>query len=465
MNEIGVPRVLLGGVRHGVGKTLLGLGLAYELKRRNLSVSAATVGPHLLQATLYRRTTGRYARCIDGGLLAPAQVEGTLAQASLGADILLIDGHAGLYDGIGAACRRGSDAELAAFTRTPVALVVDTRGFGASIAALVRGFYEYATDFPLAGVILNYVSMSEAAQAQNFDAFAAAFQKGGFARPVGGLPDLGPAAAVLPPSGVTEGENFTSLPRQFFVDLSQAVSRTIDIEALLTLARGAEGLVVPAENVTPSTRRTRIAVADDACFNVCFHDNLDLLRYYGAEIVPFSPLTDTEVPRKVGGVYLPGGCLREYAADLTRNRALGDSLCAFANSGGLIFAEGAGAAYLCREFVVGGRSERYPGVGLVPGVAVSGAEELCYVESITTDESILGRSGLVVKGVSTNGWTLKSTERVVRVLRSERIGAPPTASGLSPGAQIVASFDFHHFGSNPGIAKNIVDACEVVHRL
>lgn len=465
MREIVVPRVLLAGVRSGAGKTLLGLGLAYELRRRNFGVSVCTVGPNLLQGTLYKRTIGRYVRCLDENMLAPAQVEHTVAQASLGADIVLIDGHAGLYDGVGAASRRASDAELAALTRTPTLLVVDTRGFGGSLTALVSGFRDFATDFPLVGLVLNFVSPSDSASAATFDFFAAGLLKAGLPRALGGAPDLGPAAAVLPPGGVTELENCTSLPRQFFIDLSNAINQSIDVEAVMNVARGADGIEGAPEVVNPLPRRTRIAVAEDACFNVCFQDNLDLLRFYGAELVPFSPLADSEVPQKIGGIYLPGGCLREYGAELAQNSSLLESLRAFGNSGGLVYAEGAGTALLCREFSIGGRGERFPGVGLVPGTAVLGEERLGYVEAVTVDESILGRSGLIIKGVTTNAWALRSTERIVRVLRAEQVGVSPSPEGISPGAQIVATFHFHHFGSNPTIARNLVDACEVVQGL
>ena len=239
MSRVRPARILLAGVRSEVGKTLIALGLAYELRRRNLGVAVAVTGPNLLQSVLFKRTTARYVRCLDESILVPAQVQAGLAQASIGADVVLIDGRNGLYDGVTPGSLRTSDAEIAALTGAPVVLVVDTRGFGSSLTALIRGFGEFAADFTLAGTLLNRVSLSDAPDAPNTDFYATGLQIAGMEPPLGGVPELGPAAAVLPPAGITEQENLTSLPRQFFVDLSHAVSRTIDIERLLACAGGA----------------------------------------------------------------------------------------------------------------------------------------------------------------------------------------------------------------------------------
>jgi len=464
MPVIRPPRVIVAGVRSGVGKTLFTLGLAYELRRRNLGVSVAISGANLLQATLFKRTTGRFVRCLDENLLGPKQVLAALGQASIGADVVLVDGRGGLYDGSSPGSLRASDAELAAITRSPVTLVVDTTGFGSSLTAVVRGFGDFAADFDLGGIVLNRVSLSERPDAPTTEFFATGFQVAGMTAPFGGVPELGPAASVLAPSGVTEQSNLTSLPRQFFVDLSHAVGRSVDIDRLVAFTQTAGELEVEGEAMTPVSRRTRIAVAEDACFNVCFQDNLDLLRFYGAEIVPFSPLADGELPRKIGGVYLPGACLVEYAEELGRNTAMAAALRAFATAGGVVYAEGAGAAYLAEQFVAGSGGP-VAGIGILPGIARKDEESFGYIESVTAEESILGRSGLIVKGISTNGFVFAAEDRVLRVLRSSRRGQKPTLDGYSPGAQIVATFSFHHFGSNPVVARNIVDACEVVQGL
>lgn len=464
MPLLNAPRLLIAGIHSGVGKTLFTLGLAYELRRRNLGVSVGISGPNLLQATLFKRTTGRFVRCFDEQLLSPNQVLAGLGQASIGTDIVLIDGRNGLYDGSSPGSLRNSDAEVAALTRTPVALVVDTTGFGSSLTAVVRGFGDFAVDFALGGVVLNRVSLSERADAPTIEFFAAGLQVAGMDPTLGGVPELGPAAAVLAPRGVTEQANLTSLPRQFFVDLSHAISRTVDVDRIVALAQTAGECSVAEEMVTPLTRRTRIAVAEDACFNVCFQDNLDLLRFYGAEIVPFSPLADSELPRKIGGVYLPGGCLAEYAEELGRNVAMTAALRSFATSGGVVYAEGAGAAYLAEQFVVGA-SGATEGIGILPGIARKDSESFSYIESVTAEESILGRSGLIMKGIATGGFVFEAEDRVLRVFRSTRLGHKPVLDGYSPGAQIVATFAFHHFGSNPHVARNLVDACEVVQGL
>jgi len=464
MSTLTTPRILLAGTHAGVGKSLVGIGLITELRRRGLSVSTAVVGPSLLDALILRRLSGRYVRCLDERLLSGGQMVSSLAEAAIGADLVLCAGHGGLYDGTGAGTHRGSDAEVAALLGLPVALIVDVRGFGASLAAVVKGYADLARGFEVAGAILNFVSRSTEPEAPNRDFFAAALQSARQRPLLGALPELG-AVEALPPPIITEEKTFTALGRQFLLDLAAVVREHVDIEALLAAARRAPELDLGGLEAPRTGRRCRIAVADDSCFSLCFQDNLDLLRIHGAELVPFSPLADTDLPRRIGGVYLPGAVLNDYGEELAANSGIARALRDFAQRGGVVYSEGAGTAWLCREFRASRHTAPLAGVGLVPATASPGPGLFSYQEGVTVEECVLGHAGLIIKGISTGEWQVKSEERLMRTLRVAKPGAAPVHEGYSPGAQLLATTSFFHFGSNPAVARNLVEAAEVVERL
>jgi|GEM_PF-394889 len=469
MHEVSVPRVLISGTAQGVGKSLLALGLGHEFKRRGVAYSSCVVGPALAQAILHRRLAGRYVRCLDERMLTASQNLFGLAQAASGAELILIEGHDGLYDGAFPGGLRGSDAEIAALTGTPVVLVADARGFANSIAAVIKGYSDLAQGFLVAGTVLNRLPSGQHAQVRKNFEVSLEWQR---LRPlIGALPEL-TLSAVPPPAFLTEGHNFTSMPRQFYVDIGAAVGAYVDVESVIQTAGLAQPLPAQNVNVESGPRRTRIAVSEDGCFAYCFQDNLELLRLFGAELVSFSPLADTELPDRIGGVYLTGAFLPEYAAELSNNTAMHKSLRSFAERGGVIYAEGGGAAYLAREWRVHDpRSAKdvlaLPGVGILPATVTHTDSRMthtagCYAEAVTVEESILGRGGQIVKGYITGEWRVSREERLMKVLRVSRSGQPSLHEGYSPSAQIVATFCFAHFGSNLELARSIVDAAEVV---
>jgi cobyrinic acid a,c-diamide synthase len=466
MNQVQVPRIIIAGAAQSVGKSLIGTGLAVALRKRNLSLSCCVSGPNLIQAVIYHRLSRRYVRCLDQKLLSGGQVVQTIRQAGLGADLVLIEGNGGLYDGYSPSNLRGSDAELAAMSGTPVVLVVDVKDLGNSIVALGRGYLASSKGFELTGIIANRVGSRgpDGQEIRDANFYNACLQSANLGSLLGAVPEIG-FEIPIPRSYISQHEQLTSLPMQFFVDIGTMIAEQVAIDALLELSNRALPLTQEDLSKAPSGRRCRIAVSDDACFNLLFQDNLDLLRHFGAEVVPFSPLADSGLPKKVGAVYLTGGCLAAYEGEIAGNSSMRETLKSFADAGGVVYAEGAGAAYLCRDIALNPGSAPVPGVGVIPGSAVPGYPRFQYCETVTIEDSIFGRPGMIQKGISTGEWELAQEDQMVKVLRTSRFGQATDMDGYSPGAQVVATFDFMHWGSNPTIAKNIVDAAEVVQKL
>lgn len=464
MEDIYTPRVILSGVTAGVGKSLVGVGLAVALRKRNLSVSCCVNGPNIFQAILYHRTTRRYSRSLDDRLLSDTQILSSVQHAGVGADIVLIEGRDGLYDGRSAGSLRGSDAELASLTRSPVILMVDVSAFKSSIAALIKGYRDMAAGFTMGGVIVNRLDQPTSPDARDklyFETVLQAFQLDPL---MGAVPTLR-GDVMMPKGPVNQLHNLATLPRQFIVDVGNLIEGSVNIDRLLTLAQSAPPIRFDDSGERTFPRRCRVAVSEDSCFNLCFQDNLELLRHFGAEIAPFSPLADSSLPRKVGAVYVTGAYLQEYAKELAQNESMKQSLLEFSQRGGVIYSEGAGSAYLCRTFLTSADQETHSGVGVIPAAAVPGPGGFSYCEAVTVEESILGREGLILKGIDTQEWGLSEEKGIVKTTKVRHGMGTPRPEGYSPNAQVLSTFTLNHWGSSPVVAKNLVDAAEVVQKI
>lgn len=467
MEVISAPRVIVSGVAAGVGKSLITIGLATALRQKGVGVSCCVIRPALLQASILKRVTGRFTNCLDCRLLGSDQIMSSVFRASLGADLILIEGCGGLYDGYNAGSLHGSDAEVARLTETPVVLLLDLRAMGNSIAALLKGYADFAEGVKVVAAIGNRCVNSGRGRVEtnSYDAgfYRLALDTFGAVPLLGALPELDLLASP-PPAYACQARNLTSLPRQFFVDLAAAVAKNINLDELFLLAEKAPRVGVnEVEGKVGSRRRARIAVSDDSCFGVCFQDNFDLLRYYGAEVVSFSPLADEKLPDRIGAVYFTGGAIAEYGVDLANNISMHNSIREFARAGGVLYSEGAGTAYLAREYVIERDQSPMPGVGVVPITCQLRSSRFIYEEVEVLEETAIGLEGTKVKGLSLDEWDIFDDERMVKALKVERAGRPTVVEGYSPTAQSLCMFSFLHFASNPSVARNLVDAAEVVY--
>lgn len=463
MELLSVPRIMISGVAAGVGKSLLAVGLAMELRKRGMSVSCAVLGLNLVDALVLKRICGRGVLSLDENLLDTSQVLISSYMAGVGADVVIILGQNGLFDGRPqGGYYIGSDSEMATLVKAPVILALDGRGMGTSVVAVVKGFSDLAKGFSVAGVISNRMMSDENALQMQKDLLSEAFASVPNLPPIlGCVPEIHPRPELASRTRITQKKNYAILERQMLLNLGNTVANNLDIEELLKVAGRADFIRLEDFEYRPEGRKCRIAVADDGAFNLCFQDNIEYLKYFGAEIVTFSPLADTSLPNRVGGIYLTGAYLEEYAAELANNTGLLKAIKDFYLSGGVIYAEGAGAAYLCEEYRLMGRDESYRGVGIIAGKAAPSDGILRLQEAQTIEESILGRPGLRVNAVDTGEWKFLSNGGM-RALRVTSGGSDPYLDGLSPGAQVLATLSFQHWGSNPEIAKSLVEAVSVV---
>jgi cobyrinic acid a,c-diamide synthase len=454
MSTYKTPRIIISGTASRVGKSLFTLGLAVALRKRKLSVSVVVLGPNLGQALLYYRVTRRYARILDCNLLNAGQLKFGLDQASVGADILLIDGNAGLFDFRHSSNSLQSDSNFAAWSNTPVLLVMDGANMEDSIGPLVRGFWSCAEKFPFAGVVVNNTKSKEGKGRTSGEAFEQALLDDELDCYLGGFPAL-KDKVELPHQFMFEKGNSTTLPRRFFLDSAEGVEEHVKIDAILAAADGA-GPIGGNSQKDRLSRRCRIAVADDSCFGFTFQDNLELLRYFGAELVCFSPLADSDLPERIGAIYLVGSFLQNYAADVSQNSSMKAAIRKFVSEGGLVFAEGNSAAYLCENFSLSDGGV-FDGVGIIPAIADAGEGNLTYTNFKSVGETLLGLDGVSFKGVNPQEWQVIPSPGVQTMINAMNQGGTSVKDGFSPLPNVLAMFGLAHFGSNPEIAKGLVD--------
>jgi cobyrinic acid a,c-diamide synthase len=449
-----IPRLVIAATGSGAGKTTITIGLMAALRARGLTVAAFKCGPDYLDPTYHARVTGGVSHNLDGWMMGRAAVIATFWRAARHADLAVIEGMMGLYDGASPIGDEGSSAEIAKWLAAPVILVVDASGMARTVAAVAHGFAHFDPVLRLAGLICNRVGSRG-----HLDLLRTASQE---VPVLGGLPEH--AAAAFPERHLgLYSANEKHVPHELLEQWGRLAAEWFDLDAIIALARSAPPLEMGAEIhdrrseiVTP---RCRIGVALDDAFHFYYEDNLKQLEALGVEIVNFSAVRDRELP-DVDGLYFGGGYPEALAHELSSNRAMIDAVRAFAARGGPVYAECGGLMYLARAIrTLDGAS--YPMAGLIPADAVMNdrLQALGYVEVETVAPSILGAVGLRFRGHQFRYSTLEPApggiERVYMV-------RPRWGSEFAEGyraANLLATYVHAHWASNPSAAAGLVESC------
>ncbi len=440
-------RLLIGGVSSGVGKTTFTLGLCRALMRRGLEVSVFKCGPDYLDPGYHRLASGRSVHNLDSWLMGKDALTSTFARHA--AEISLIEGVMGLFDGASPTTLSGSSAEIAGLLGAPIVLVCDASGMARSVAALAHGFASFEPGVTLGGLICNRVGSQGHLEL---------LRRAASATPVlGGL--LKHGAPSFP-------ERHLGLWAAFELDLMPSieawadhVEACCDVEALIALARSAPPLMAPNEApVRSSARRCRIAVAKDAAFHFYYEANLHLLERAGAELVPFSPLHDSRVG-DVDGVYIGGGYPELHAATLAANTPMITSLRELAARGRPFYAECGGLMY-ASSAIVTEDGAAYPMLGLIPGVArmTGKLQALGYVEVETRSDTPLGPAGTRFRGHQFRYSRFEAAAPAERYSVQVARTGTTLEEGYGQG-QLLASYVHAHWASNPAIPACFVARC------
>ncbi len=472
-----VPRVMIAAVGSGCGKTSVATGVMGALVQRGRQVQGFKVGPDFIDPSYHTAVTGRWSRNLDTWMLSFGQVREFFRRAVAGADVAVIEGVMGLFDGLCGENERASSAEVAKLLGCPVVLVLDVRSQARSAVVEFLGCRSFDPALRLAGVILNRYSGE-----RHLEMLQASFREAGI--PVlgaiqnGSLPRLTERHLGLVP--VTEQQGVDPVLRE----LSAAVARQVDLNAIMEVAaatparfrpyRGRERAAAmrhakASPGVSPEAvdaRPVRVALAWDAAFNFYYRDGLDLLSDHGVELVPFSPLRDQSLPAGIAGVVIGGGFPELFAGQLSGNEGMKESLRRAHSAGMPIYAECGGFMYLCESLGdLDGRD--YPMAGLVPG-ACRMAKRLMgmgYVTAEAQGPSILCQTGDFLRGHEFHyssfiparepfPWAFNFYKNDGRA----RQGGHPGGDGYADG-NLLASYFHFHFAANPRAAARFAAAC------
>jgi len=448
------PRLVIAGTHSGVGKTTVVLAITAALRRRGLRVAPFKVGPDYLDPLQHRRLTGRVCRNLDGWMLSRAANLRSFTEGCAGADIALIEGMMGLFDGRETSGEAASTAEMAKWLSSPVILVADPTGMARSLGALLQGFRSFDPALSLSGVVFNRVGSE--GHLRWLQSVAQPYLTS-----FGGLPLEAEIKIPERHLGLVHPGQ-AGLSEEVIDRLAELVEAFLDLDRLIELARSAAPLETAPTLTTPMPRRCRIAVAQDEAFHFYYPDNLALLEAEGAELVFFSPIHDEVLPDAVHGLYLGGGYPELYAAPLSENRSMRSAIKAFAEAGGPVYAECGGMIYLTRELRLVS-NERFEMVGLLPGSIRMEARlsAIGYVEVELAEESPLLGRGERARGHTfhCSRWEEEppkggEVKRVYRVLQE----GPARREGYLF-RNLLASYFHLHFGSNPQTAATFMASC------
>jgi cobyrinic acid a,c-diamide synthase len=394
--------LIVAGSGSGVGKTSLTLGLVRAFARRGLRVQTFKVGPDFLDPTYLAAASGRDCYNLDGWMTSRDYVRDLFATVTADADLAVIEGVMGLFDGASPCGLEGSTAEIALWLDAPVLLVLHAHGVARSLAAAVKGFAEFEPGVRFAGVIANHCGSAR--------------HKDWLGRSLAQWPNLPPLLGAVPRGAMPTLESRhlglvtadSRLDAAILDQLADVCGEHLDLERLLETSRNGasapprigettsgglsqfsfdENGTVPfgsariascldraipsppghhaqhgrlpqrergiiGEPPSDSQETTvRIGIARDEAFHFYYADNLQQLRRHGAELVPFSPLSDAALPEGLDALYFGGGYPELYAARLGANTLLLESVRQLAAAGRCIYAECGGLMYLGRSLV------------------------------------------------------------------------------------------------------------------
>lgn len=335
------PRLLFAAPASGSGKTTIVCGLLRALKNRGKAVRSFKCGPDFIDPLFHEQVVGVPSGTLDLFFSGEDQLRRLFCRHAEEAEISLIEGVMGYYDGLGAATDQASSYAVAKALDAPAVLIVDNRGQSLSALATLEGFLRFRPDSRIRGVIFN--RMTEGVYA----ALKPAVDKLGV-RPLGYLPKAPELMIESRHLGLVTPGEIADLGQKLDA-LAALLEKTVDLNGLLALANEAPALTAPVAPTVPSLPKTRIAIALDEAFCFLYRDNLDLLRDYGAKITFFSPLHDAALPGGTQGLILPGGYPELYARALSENEPMRQSIRQAIEGDLPCLAECGGFLYLHRE--------------------------------------------------------------------------------------------------------------------
>lgn len=461
-----IPRILLAAPSSGSGKTLITCGLLQALTTRRLKVASFKCGPDYIDPMFHTRVIGTKSRNLDTFFTTPDVTRHLLLKNVKDADIAVMEGVMGYYDGVAGTTTRASAYDLADTTQTPVILILNTKGMSLSLIPYIKGFLEYKPDSRIKGVILNQMSP------MLYQRMKPLIEQELPIRVLGYVPKVEDCVIESRHLGLVLPEEIPELKTRL-EKLAEVLEKTLDIEGIQKLAAEASDLTDPIPELSDTfqapvfaekedschlaSSKVRIGLADDEAFCFFYADNLRLLEEMGAELVSFSPVHDSRLPENLDGLLLCGGYPELNAKALEENETMRADIFGRLQEGMPCLAECGGFMYLHEEmedmdgvfrkmagFIPGRvfrtpRLNRFGYVTLKQQQAVFGTEDLGELpahEFHYFDSENCGDAFYAAKPLSSRGW--------------------PCIHG---GDRILAGFPHLYYYGNPRLPEAFLKKC------
>ena len=398
--QVNTPRVMFAATRSGSGKTTVTCGVLAALKKQNIKVQAYKCGPDYIDPMFHRTVLGINTGNLDTFFAGADAIGRILARDTKDAELIVMEGVMGYYDGVGGTTTMASSYELSKVTKTPVVLIVDAKGASVTLAAIIRGIMEYKKDSRIVGVILNRVSPMFYSRIKHVIETECGIPVLGY------LPEDASFAVPSRHLGLLQPDEMQK-QRDWVETVAGAARKTIDIDGILEIAAQAEMLQI--QKATGETEKSkfpagyRIGVARDAAFSFYYRENLRMLEDMGATLVYFSPLTDAHVS-EVDALIFGGGYPELYAKQLYENRSMRASVWQALDAGMPCHAECGGFLYLGKS-LADAEGNVYEMVGFLDGAGfrTERLQRFGYVELAPQDSGVFAVN-TVLRGHEFHYW-------------------------------------------------------------
>lgn len=450
------PRIVIAGTNSGAGKTTVTLGLMAALRARGQTVQGFKVGPDYIDPSYHTAVTGRPSRNLDTWMLAEPVVREIFDRASTDVDISIIEGVMGMYDGKDPRTNQGSTAEVSTLLKAPVILVVNVSSMARSAAAVVMGFQHMDKNVHIAGVIVNRVG-----SVGHYELVKVAIEQ----------------MCHVPVLGYLTRQDAISVPERhlglvpaiergelnpLFQTLLQAILATVNVDAIVQIARQASPLDAPKPILfkeSPREKIVTIAVAKDAAFNFYYPENLELLDWYGARLLTFQPLHGEPVPSEADGLYIGGGFPEEFAAELAGQSLVHESVIQAVRNDMPVFAECGGYMFLTKQ-LVGIAGDSHHMLGVIPAEVRMQKKlaALGYREVTAETDNLLLRRGERARGHEFH-YSSASVNAEEWTYAYEVVGLRGTKKDGFAQGNLLAGYTHLHFGSNINMVSRWITAC------
>jgi cobyrinic acid a,c-diamide synthase len=449
-----VSRIVIAGVTSGVGKTTVAVGIMHGLRKRGLRVQPFKVGPDFIDPSYHTIVTNRKSRNLDVWMMGRKGVLDCFASASEDADIAVVEGVMGLFDGMSGKSDFASTAHVAKILDAPIVLVVDASKGARSIAAIILGFLHFDRKLRIAAIILNNVA------GQRHASYITEALAGIVKIPVVGiLPRNSDIKMEERHLGLVPALELKGVKSQVIARMARYIAECIDLNRVLSLC-STTSLPDALDHGYPKRQtRARIAVALDESFNFYYTDNLIALKRSGAQLVFFSPVKEQKLPDGVHGMMLGGGFPEVLADRLEKNRSMVRSIRRAVDEGMPVYGECGGLMYLTRSISgYKGQKKSRKMAGIIEADTVmTGRLTLNYTDAECND-SIFGKMHL--RGHEFHYSSIENIAKDSRFAYSMRKGKGVTGNqdGFIINGNSLAAYMHLHF-ANRKLPERMVLSC------